>query len=104
MKYGRTRAVTLLLAGVIASGMLTGTKARAAEGDPPPLTMEELEVRGRREKPERLYLSVPRGIRHSAPVRFDLLREDMAKPILPWEIESRSELAGGKRDNEFTPD
>jgi hypothetical protein len=91
MTRGWTKLVFLLLAGLIGSGMMTGTgKARAAGTDQPPLTMEELEVRGRREKPDRLYLPVPRGIRHAAPVRFDLLREDMTRPVLPWEIDSRN--------------
>jgi hypothetical protein len=106
MTRGWTRLASLLLAGLmIGSGMLTGTgKARAAGADPPPLTMEELEVRGRREKPDRLYLPVPRGIPHAAPVRFDLLREDMTRPVLPWEIDSRNKAMGGKRDYEYAPD
>lgn len=91
MTRGWTKLVSLVLAGLIGSGMMMGMgKAHAASTDHPPLTMEELEVRGRREKPDRLYLPVPRGIRHSAPVRFDLLREDMTRPLLPWEIDSRN--------------
>jgi hypothetical protein len=105
MTRGRIKLVFLLLACLISSGMMMGTgKARAAGTNPPPLTMEELEVRGRREKPDRLYLPVPRGIRHAAPVRFDLLREDMTRPILPWEIDGRNQPAGGKRDYEYAPD
>ena len=105
MTRGWTKLVSLLLAGLIGSGMMMGTgKARAAGTDQPPLTMEELEVRGRREKPDRLYLPVPRGIRHAAPVRFDLLREDMTRPVLPWEIDSRNKPVGGKRDYEYAPD
>jgi len=95
----RTKLAALALAGLIGSGMVMGTgKARAAATGKAPLTMEELEVRGRREKPDKLYLPVFRGIRHPAPVRFDLLREDMTRPILPWEIESRNKPVGGKRD------
>jgi len=45
--------------------------------------MEELEVRGLREKPEVLYLPVHRGIALPSPVRYDLFLEDMARPILP---------------------
>lgn len=100
-----TKPASLLLAGLIGSGMLMGTvKARAAGADPPPLTMEELEVRGRREKPDRLYLPVPRGIRYPAPVRFDLLREDMTRPVLPWEIDSRYKPVGGKHDDKYATD
>ncbi len=91
MTHGWTKLVFLVLAGLIGSGMMMTTgNAHAASTDQPPLTMEELEVRGRREKPDRLYLPVPRGIRHAAPVRFDLLREDMTRPVLPWEIDSRN--------------
>ena len=99
MTRRRTKLVALALAGLIGSGMVMGTgKARAAATDKAPLTMEELEVRGRREKPDKLYLPVSQGIRHPAPVRFDLLREDMTMPILPWEIDSRDKPVGGKRD------
>jgi hypothetical protein len=105
MTRGRAKLASLLLACLIGSGMMMGTgKARAAGADQSPLTMEELEVRGRREKPDRLFLPVPPGIRHAAPVRFDLLREDMARPILPWEIDSRNKPVGGKRDYEYAPD
>ena len=99
MTSGRIKLAALALAVLIGSGMVMGTgKARAAATDKAPLTMEELEVRGRREKPDKLYLPVPRGIRHPDPVRFDLLREDMTRPILPWEIDSRNKPMGGKRD------
>jgi hypothetical protein len=106
MKRGRIKMVFLLLAALAGSGMMMGTgkAARAAGKDQPPLTMEELEVRGRREKPDRLYLPVPQGIRHAAPVRFDLLREDMTRPVLPWEIDGRNQPVGGKRDYEYAPD
>lgn len=105
MMRGGIRLASLFLAGLVGSGIVMGTgDARAAGADPPPLTMEELEVRGRREKPDRLYLPVPRGIRHAAPVGFDLLREDMTRPILPWEIDSRINAVGGKRDYEYAPD
>jgi hypothetical protein len=105
MTRGWAKLVSLLLAALIGSGMMMGTgKARAAGADQPPLTMEELEVRGHLEKPDRLFLPVPRGIRHAAPVRFDLLREDMTRPVLPWEIDSRNQPVGGKRDYEYAPD
>jgi len=50
------------------------------------LRMEELEVRGLREKPEVLYLPVHRGITIPAPVRYDLFLEDMARPVFPREV------------------
>jgi hypothetical protein len=101
MMRGGPLLVTLILAGMIGFGAaIIPGKARAAGGDQPPLTMEELEVRGRQEKPDRLFLPVPRGIRHAAPVRFDLFREDMTRPVLPLEINSRNQLEGGNRDYE----
>jgi len=83
----RSLLVMVFFVATITSGapILPG-EVRAAEKDRPPLTMEELEVRGRREKPDRLFLPVPGAIRQMAPVRFDLFREDMARPVLPWEI------------------
>lgn len=88
--HARTLLVRLILAGLIGSGAAVFPgDGRAADVDQPPLSMEELEVRGYREKPDTLYLPVSRGIRHAAPVRFDLLREDMTRPVLPWEINIR---------------
>lgn len=105
MTRGWANLASLLLAGLIGTGTMTGAgTARAADADQPPLAMEELEVRGRREKPDMLYLPVPRGIRHAAPVRFDLLREDMTRPVLPWEIDNRNKAVGGIRDYKYAPD
>ena len=82
--------VMVFLGASITSGVVIFPgEVRAADKDRPSLTMEELEVRGRREKPDRLFLPVPGAIRHVAPVRFDLFREDMTKPVLPWEIDTR---------------
>ena len=50
------------------------------------LRMEELEVRGLREKPEVLYLPVHRGITIPSPVRYDLFLEDMSRPVFPREV------------------
>lgn len=58
----------------------------AASGGPHSLRMEELEVRGLREKPEVLYLPVHRGITIPSPVRYDLFLEDMARPVFPREV------------------
>jgi len=86
----RSLLVMVFLGASITAGvvMFPG-EAHAADKDRPSLTMEELEVRGHREKPDRLFLPVPEGIRHVAPVRFDLFREDMTKPVLPWEVDTR---------------
>jgi len=95
----------LILAGLIGVGTaIIPAKALAAGRDQPPLTMEELEVRGHRERPDRLFLPVPKGIRHAAPVRFDLFREEMTTPVLPLEINRRNRLEGGNRDYEYAFD
>jgi hypothetical protein len=52
----------------------------------PPIRMEDLEVRGLRERPEVLYLPVHRGITLPSPVRYDLFLEDMVFPVFPGEI------------------
>jgi len=81
------RIVVRLLAVVLAGGIFTppgNGEATAAES--PLLTMEELEVRGYREKPGQLYIPVPDHVFLPAPVRYDLLRKDLARPVLPWEI------------------
>lgn len=81
------RLMCWLLAGVIAGGFLPSRgMAESAKAESPVLTMEELEVRGFREKPGQLYISVPDQIFLPARVRYDLLAEDLAKPILPWEL------------------
>jgi len=59
------------------------------------LRMEELEVRGLREKPEVLYLPVHRGIAIPSPVRYDLFLEDMARPVFPREILQEAPGADG---------
>jgi hypothetical protein len=58
------------------------------DGRAAPLRMEELEVRGLREKPEVLYIPVPRAIDISSPVRYDLFLDDMTRNVFPWEFSS----------------
>ena len=79
--------IVWMLAGVFVGGIFPPQgKAEGTGPESPLLTMEELEVRGFREKPGQLYVSVPNHVFLPAPVRYDLLREDLARPILPWEI------------------
>ena len=59
------------------------------------LRMEELEVRGLREKPAFLYLPVHRGMVLPSPVRYDLFLVDMARPVLPSEIPTETPPIGG---------
>lgn len=87
----------MVLCAVIASGgTIFPGEVGAADKERPSLTMEELEVRGRLEKPETLFLPVPGAIRHVAPVRFDLFQEDMTRPVLPWEINAER-MTGGRK-------
>ena len=65
-----------------------------ASGGPHSLRMEELEVRGLREKPEVLYLPVHRGITIPSPVRYDLFLRDMARPVHPREIPTETPQDG----------
>ena len=67
----------------------------AAGGGPHSLRMEELEVRGLREKPGILYLPVHRGITIPSPVRYDLFLEDMARPVFPREVLQEAPRADG---------
>lgn len=87
----RRRVVCRIMIGIVTGALAAGIfplpgLAQGPEAEPPPLSMEELEVRGFRDKPGQLYVSVPNQVFSPAPVRFDLFREDLARPILPWEI------------------
>ena len=75
----------LALCFLAAANSLAAEKP-AASGGQHSLRMEELEVRGLREKPEVLYLPVHRGITIPSPVRYDLFLEDMARPVFPREV------------------
>jgi len=92
------RASTLFVAGFLA--VWTGFPAApgAAWAGSTPLQMEELEVRGLREKPGVLYIPVNPGIALPSPVRYDLFLEDMARPVLPREILPEASPAGETRD------
>jgi hypothetical protein len=67
---------------------------KSARGGPDSLRMEELEVRGLREKPGVLYLPVHHGNSNPSPVRYDLFLADMARPVLPREIHAETSPAG----------
>jgi len=70
----------------LAAGNSLAAEKPAASGGSHSLRMEELEVRGLREKPEVLYLPVHRGITIPSPVRYDLFLKDMARPVFPREV------------------
>lgn len=91
------------LIGVLCLVCIPGAIVRAQEpsgtGGGAPLKMEELEVRGALEKPGSLYLPSPTQILLPLPVRFDFYREDLVKPILPWEITNDRLPNGGARES-----
>ena len=84
----------LALCFLAAANSLAAEKP-AASGGPHSLRMEELEVRGLREKPEVLYLPVHRGITIPSPVRYDLFLEDMVRPVFPREVLPEAPRADG---------
>jgi len=79
-------ATVFLAFGILATAPGFTAEIPAAGGGPHSLRMEELEVRGLREKPGVLYLPVPHGITIQSPVRYDLFLTDMARPVFPREV------------------
>jgi hypothetical protein len=80
------RAAAFLALCILAAAPGFAADKPAAGGGSRSLRMEELEVRGLREKPGVLYLPVHRGITIPTPVRYDLFLEDMARPVFPREV------------------
>jgi len=80
------RAVMFLALCILAAAPGFAAEKPATDGASHSLRMEELEVRGLREKPGVLYLPVHRGITIPSPVRYDLFLEDMARPVFPREV------------------
>jgi len=89
-----------LAAAFLVLCILAAAPAFAAEKPAPgrgshSLRMEELEVRGLREKPDVLYLPVHRGITIPSRVRYDLFLEDMMRPVFPREVLPEASRADG---------
>ena len=89
------RAAAFLALCLLAAAPGFAAEKPAAGGGPHSLRMEDLEVRGLREKPEVLYLPVHRGITIPSPVRYDLFLEDMARPVFPRDILPEDPRADG---------
>ena len=101
----RLRLVFLILGGFVwALSAGISIEARGEEPGGKPLTMEDLEVRGYREKPDQLYLPVPPKIFHPSPVRVDLFLEDRTRPVMPWVITRDTTAKGGEGENRYAPD
>jgi len=80
----------LLAAAFLSAGAAAGEGRGKTGADVPKLRMDELEVRGKQEKPPVLYLPVPEGIYFLSPPRLDLIREGLLRPVLPAEIAAES--------------
>lgn len=66
-----------------AQGLAAERKKAAAP--PAALRMEDLEVRGLKEKPEALHVPALRGVSRPSPVRYDLFLVDMNRVVSPGE-------------------
>jgi hypothetical protein len=88
------RTAAFLALCILAAAPGLAAEKPTAGGGPHSLRMEELEVRGLREKPGVLYLPVPNGITIPSPVRYDLFLTDMAQPVLPREVPAEALPAG----------
>jgi len=88
------RAAVFLALGILAAAPGLAAEKPTVGGGSDSLRMEELEVRGLREKPGVLYLPVAHGITIPSPVRYDLFLTDMAQPVLPREIPTEAPPAG----------
>jgi len=85
----RSLSAILVLASLIApcAGGFAAERAKPdPAGSPSTLRMEDLEVRGLREKPEALYAPALRGVVPPSSVRYDLFLEDMNRAVSPREI------------------
>lgn len=94
----RWRFCGMIAGAVVFLAMTSPGVARGAAPASPALTMEELEVRGRLEKPDRLFVPVSWPIVFPSPVRMDLFREDLLKPVFPWEITNGDPSSGSPRE------
>ena len=93
------KALAILVLGSLAASTGFAAEPRSMRKGSTPLHMEELEVRGIREKPETLYLPVHAGIVLPTAVRYDLFRNDMTRPVLPGEVVPEA-LPAGRTENE----
>jgi len=89
-------AAGFIVASVPSTAGVPGAFAR----EPGPLKMEEVEVRGYKVKPGRLFLPDPGAGFSPSSIRFDLFREDIARPIPHGEVPDLGSTKGGSIDNE----
>ena len=75
-------------------GILSAGPAFGSSPASPPLAMEEVEVYGSGELPERLLAPAPVPIHAAIPVHADFLRERILAPISSWENDDEDLRAG----------
>lgn len=95
--FQRRRCGLLFRQAVAVPVVLAALFAGPAFGSPPgspPLEMEEIEIHGSGELPERLFVPAPVPERVSVPVHHELLRERILAPISPWESDDEDRHAG----------
>jgi len=97
------KAAAILVLLCIAATPGFGADRRGPNRPPGPLRMEQLEVRGIREKPDVLYLPVHHGMSAASPVRYDLFLVDMLRPVTPGDLEPQTPRAGGNRERRSIP-
>jgi hypothetical protein len=85
-----------LLAVCLAGAPPSAAAARGGGGgSAPPLTMEEIEVRGGRRAPERIHVPAPPDLFRPAPVPLELFRDDLVRPIPPHDLPTENPRRGG---------
>jgi len=82
----RAPGFVVILFLAVAAGVFAAEPSGGGGGGNAPLRMEELEVRGFRDKPEVLHVPVHLGIVLPSPVRYDLFLDDLERPVYPREI------------------
>ncbi len=98
MTARRSAAVRILcgLAAALPAVLALVSPLPASAGAPasPPAAMEEVEVYGSGELPERLPAPAPTPAPASIPVHPEFLRERILAPISPWENDDEDLRAG----------
>ena len=95
----KARLAIPLLVLVLGTPAAGADRAAAPEATRPQLKMEEIEVRGSRETPDRLFLPAPPEVSVPAGTRYDLFLADLGRPIFPRPTRSGNAADGGTCDD-----
>ena len=92
----KTLSCLALIALLVSGGAgFAAERSRTKAAAPPALRMEDLEVRGYKEKPEVLYAPVHKGTEPPSPIRYDLFLVDMNRAVSPLETAPQPPPGGG---------